>query len=232
MDRGEVFDSLELAGEADCFVDLSEFDDHQASAARKAQRVIARALRTRSRISVRRAKSETQLADLLPPYIEDGDSWHVISGGDVDSLSFAKHLLQCEPFDYMALSTWCMSIDDVQQLGRWLDAGQLRWLDCYVGEIFPNQYAAAYAELCATVRRHRGRVATFRNHSKVMLLGCQRTHRHLVIESSANVNTNPRTEQTVVTADAGLFRFYADFFNSIKSFNDNFADWVPHGQAS
>ena len=65
-----------------------------------------------------------------------------------------------------------------------------------------------------------------------MLLGSQVTGRKLVIESSANINTNPRTEQTAITADAGLFTFYADFFNGIESFNSNFTGWVPHGQAA
>ena len=169
------------------------------------------------------------MAGLLPDFIEDGDSWHVISGGDIDSLSFAAHLIEHEMFDRMLLSTWCMALDDVIQLDSWLKAGTLTWLDAYVGEIFPSQYQEAYARLCETVRAHRGRVATFRNHSKVMLLSCDRTHRYLVIESSANVNTNPRTEQTTITADAGLFHFYADFFNGIKSHSDNFADWQPYG---
>lgn len=37
------------------------------------------------------------------------------------------------------------------------------------------------------------------------------------IESSANVNTNPRTEQTVLTIDAGLADFYFDWFDKIVS---------------
>jgi len=47
------------------------------------------------------------------------------------------------------------------------------------------------------------------------------------IESSANINTNPRTEQTVITVDTGLARFYKDFFDGIKSFERNFDDWKP-----
>lgn len=234
MDRGEGFEGLATSAldSDDCFADFSEFDDPAATAKRTAHKVIARAQRTRSRVSVRRATGEAALSALLPDYIEDGDAWHVISGGDIDSLSFAKHLLRHELFDRMLLSTWCMSLDDVQQLARWLDASQLRWLDCYVGEIFPSQYGPAYSALCDCVRRHQGRVATFRNHSKVMLLGNARTGRHLVIESSANINTNQRTEQTAITADAGLFHFYADFFNTVHSFSDNFPAWVPYGQAA
>ena len=127
----------------------------------------------------------------------------------------------------MLLSTWCMAINDAQQLTAWLAAGRLNWLDVYTGEILPSQYPQAHEAICATVRAHSGRVATFRNHSKVMLLGNHATNRYAVVESSANVNTNPRTEQTAVTFDAGLFDFYKAFFDQVKPFNKNFSDWSP-----
>lgn len=228
MNRGESFDAFDLVG--DCFADFDDIPrDPEAAAKRAAKKIIARACRTRSRIKTRRANSEAILADLLPEHIADGDSWHIISGGDIDSLSYAQHLLRCEPFDRMLISTWCMALDDVQCLQRWLETATIRRLDAYVGEIFPSQYTEAYAALCATVRAHGGRVATFRNHSKVMLLANDDTARYLVIESSANINTNPRTEQTSVTADRTLHDFYAGFFADIKSYNRNFDAWQPHG---
>ena len=45
-----------------------------------------------------------------------------------------------------------------------------------------------------------------------------------VIESSANVNTNPRIENTVVTVDSELAYWYKEFFDGIKSFERNFDD--------
>jgi hypothetical protein len=40
---------------------------------------------------------------------------------------------------------------------------------------------------------------------------------YLAIESSANVNTNPRIEQTVVHADRAVHDFYQEFFHGLKS---------------
>lgn len=37
-----------------------------------------------------------------------------------------------------------------------------------------------------------------------------------VIESSANINTNPRTEQGVITISRDLFEFYKQYFDGIK----------------
>ena len=40
-----------------------------------------------------------------------------------------------------------------------------------------------------------------------------------LIESSANVNTNPRSENTVITVDRQLVRDYIELFNGIRSFD-------------
>jgi len=48
-----------------------------------------------------------------------------------------------------------------------------------------------------------------------------------VIESSANINTNPRSENTVVSADMGLFQHHKAWFDAIHSFERNFDDWRP-----
>ena len=47
-----------------------------------------------------------------------------------------------------------------------------------------------------------------------------------LIESSANVNTNPRSENTVITVDRQLVADYIDLFNGIHSF-DGATDGVP-----
>lgn len=70
-----------------------------------------------------------------------------------------------------------------------------------------------------------GRVAIFRNHSKVFL--CRAGARAWVIESSANINTNPRTENTVITSDLGLYEHHKAYFDSIKSFARDFDEWQP-----
>ena len=106
-----------------------------------------------------------------------------------------------------------------------LAEGKIQRLDAYVGEIFPNQYADEYAALCEIVRPAGGRVCTFKNHSKVF--ACCADDYALVIESSANINTNPRCENTVLTADRDLFEFQKEFFDGIKSFNRNFDQWAP-----
>lgn len=230
MDRGESLDAIDLqADEFATFDDLLPIDPELQSR-RKQKKTDARAVRTRQRVRLSRASSEDQIAAVLPQIIRPGDAWHVISGGNVDGLSYLAHLLKSGPADNVILSTWCMSIDDVRQLADWLTSGTIGTLDCYVGEIFPSQYAPAFELLCQVIRTHgRGRVAVFRNHSKVQVLASHARRYYVTVEGSANLNTNPRTEQATITRSQGLARFYADFFDGVKSIVRNFEDWKPNG---
>jgi len=185
----------------------------------------AKLIKRKSSIQKRRIASEKVLAEILPAQISDGESWHTISHGDVDSLSYFAHILKNDKLDYALLSTWCMSEIDAKLIGEYIDSGQIKIIDCYVGEIFPNQYTNAFGILCKIAQKCGGRVAVFRNHSKIF---CGKNKRFsFVIESSANINTNPRTEQTAIHASAELFEFYKEFYDGIKSFNRDFDDWQP-----
>ena len=237
MDRGEGLKDLAegRADDADCYADFSEFDDPVATAARKATKVDARAMRTRSRVKLQRALSNETLNAILPSPIASGDSWHILSGGNVSGLSYLANLLQSGPADHVILSTWCMSLDDVLQLEAWLDSGLINRLDIYCGEIFSSgAYATAVERICVALRKNVGcgRVAIFRNHSKVIVFAAHRRRYYVVVESSANLNTNPRTEQTTVTRSRALANFYRAFYDGIRSHQRNFDNWTPHGWPS
>lgn len=181
---------------------------------------------TKTKQFYRRFLSERQIEDVVEWDFEDGAAYHVISGGDVDSLSFLTHVLRQQKLEYLALSTWCMALQDVEELERYLALGRIGRIDCYVGEIFKKTYNNEYCRLIDMHRKYGGRVAIFRNHSKVFCGFGEKFD--FAIESSANINTNPRTENTCTTIDTGLALFYKAFFDGIVSFERNFDDWQPY----
>ncbi len=61
-----------------------------------------------------------------------------------------------------------------------------------------------------------GRIAVFKNHSKIYAGYGNKFH--FGIETSANINTNPRTENGCITISEELFHFYKDYFDKIVSF--------------
>jgi hypothetical protein len=185
-----------------------------------------RGIKTGDNHFFRRFKSERELEEILDWELESGAAYHVISGGDIDSLSFLKFVLRQWPLEYCLLSTWCMALQDVEELGRYLRLGRIKRLDCYVGEIFKGSYRNEWDRLCEIMREYNGRVCVFRNHSKIYAGFSGETG--IVIESSANINTNPRTENTVITVNYQLARFYKDFFDGIKSFDREFDNWAKY----
>lgn len=177
----------------------------------------ARAQKAAMRMQLRRAKGEASLADILPPRIAAGESWHVISHGDVDALSYLAHCIKATHFDYVALSTWCIARTDIDQIAAWLDAGRIDHFELYAGEIFPSQYGDEYEQMLGLIKTYGCKLVIAKNHSKVTLACNEAEGYYLAMESSANVNTNPRIEQTAVHASRELFEFYREFFNGLRS---------------
>lgn len=174
-------------------------------------------VRLSERYLYRRAFSETQLLDVLPRDFIEGESYHCITAGDVDSLSYLKVVLRQQDLDYCLMSTWCMAAEDILQFDEWLKAGKIKKLDAYLGEIFPNQYKVEYGMIQRIFEKYKcGRIAVFRNHSKVYAGYGNKFY--FGIETSANINTNPRTENGCITIDKGIYDFYRQYFDGIVSF--------------
>src|SRR3990172_7048408 len=107
-------DGLGGVGGIECF-ETSNFGFHDAPRIRKEKVksvLIERVLRTIKR----RSFSEAKLLELFGEELSIGSSYHVISGGDIDSLSFLKIILDKQDLDYCLFSTWCMAMDDVLQV--------------------------------------------------------------------------------------------------------------------
>ena len=171
----------------------------------------------------RRAFSETKLLEVLEHDLSPDCTYHVLSGGDIDSLSFLKHIVRQQALDYCLFSTWCMADDDVLQFREWVESGKIGRLDAYVGEIFPGSYKKEWEGLKKVVLLCGGRVAIFRNHAKIYAgIGPKFA---FGIESSANINTNPRAENTVITIGLDIFDFYKSYFDGIKSYRRDFDLW-------
>lgn len=68
----------------------------------------ARVMKRIEKIYARRAWGEKTLASILGD-LEPGATYHVLSGGDIDSLSYLMHILNSQDLDYCLFSTWCMA---------------------------------------------------------------------------------------------------------------------------
>ena len=170
--------------------------------------------------------SEQAMLQAVDWHFQPGCEYHCMSGGDVDSLSYLKHVVRQQPLEYLSISTWCIGIQDVHEIKEWIKKGLVKRFDCYLGEIAKASYAQAQTDLEKITGSTGGRCGIFRNHSKVMC--CYGEKFDCVILSSANVNTNPRTENTLICCDSEIVDFYKSFYDDIKPFNGSPEDWTPY----
>ena len=181
-----------------------------------AKKTYVRSIVRRDKNIYRRAYGETQLLDELGGNFKDGESYHCITGGDVDALSYLKAILRQQDLDYCMFSTWCMASEDVHQIEGFLKSGKIKKLDAYVGEIFPGSYRNEYSLLKSVFEKYNcGKITVFKNHSKVFAGYGKKFH--FGVEMSANINTNPRTENGCITISKDIFDFYHDYYDKIIS---------------
>ena len=167
----------------------------------------------------RRACSEMKLLDLFGEFkFKDGHSYNFLTAGDIDQLSYLKAILRAESLEHCLMSTWCMAAGDALQCITWLEEGSIKHLDLYVGEIFKGSYHAVWRQLHDFYCQNpdKGRICVFRNHSKIIAGMGQKFS--FGLQSSANVDTNPRTENACLQIGGGIFNFYKEYFDGIISF--------------
>lgn len=190
-------------------------------ATKKARRRTTECTELSKRFEYRRAFSEVKMLEAMEYVkLEKGTVYNFITAGDVDSLSYLKIVLNQHDLDYMLLSTWCMAAEDILQIQQWYEAGKIKKFDMYLGEIFPNSYKIEWGMVKRFYEKNPdvGRAAVFRNHSKIYAGYNIADDFYFGIQTSANINTNPRTENGCITVDKGLFDFYKAYFDGIQSF--------------
>lgn len=200
---------------------LDDDTAENATGAKRAHRRTKECTELSQRFEYRRAFSEVSMLEAMK-YVtmQNGCTYNFITAGDVDSLTYLKVVLNQHDLDFMLCSTWCMAAEDILQLQQWYEAGRIKKFDMYLGEIFPGSYRIEWAMVKKFYHAHpeAGRAAVFKNHSKIYA-GCNFADDfYFGIQTSANINTNPRTEQGSITIDRGLFEFYKEYFDGIKSF--------------
>jgi hypothetical protein len=175
----------------------------------------------------RRAWTERRLNEILPVDLERGFTYHVISTGDIDSLSYIRHILRREKIPYALISTWTMMPEAADEIREWLANGLIGYLDFYTGDALLTTYRQRWKQMGAVMKEHGrgGRLGIFMSHAKIVL-GV--TSRYAFgIETSANVSTNRRAEFAAITTTKGIFQFYKKYYDSMKVQNREFDDWKP-----
>ena len=169
-----------------------------------------------AKLELIRVAREENLRKIFPATIETSHSYHFLTAGDIDALSFLSVLLErYDRFPRFYGSSWTMSHADCRLIESYLEAGRLGELNVLTGEYFASRETSVYATLVGVVSKFNGRLKRFMNHCKLLCLADPARDLYVVCEGSANFTTNPRTEQTTLTASRELFEFYASWFERL-----------------
>ena len=168
------------------------------------------------RLLLRRPARRRNLSALRQEALEDfyrqlpaaGESLHVVSNGRFDYFHFLPATLRLlgRPAAEVYGSTWTMNRQNVLDLLRLLDAGQIGTAAIVTGTYFKRRETAVANTLIEGLAERGLRYRAFQNHAKVLLLAAPPDW--ITIEGSANFTANPRLEQTVITNDADLYAFH------------------------
>jgi hypothetical protein len=177
-----------------------------------------RALRRQAKRRFRRHGQRQALTEIIEAPPEPGESIHVISGSKFDFWTWVPVLVdmigRAETF---YASTWTLNRDTVVELFELCDADKIEpaAVSFVTGIYFKRRETATYATLLAGIRQRGGRYRAFLNHAKVLLLSNEAADAWLVIEGSANLTSNPRWEQYVITNDRALYDFHREWFEDM-----------------
>jgi len=177
----------------------------------------------RLRYAYRKAFSEMSLLDAMkaPGFaFEKGYCYNFMTKGDIDALTYLKACIRQQRIKELIVSTWCVDMKDIEQLKKWVDEGRIGSLELYLGEIYSTGRHGYEVSSFTQIFEGYGnvRVVVARNHSKIMAgEGEQFT---FIIQTSANINTNPRVENACIIIPEDqeaeeMLDFYRAFFHTI-----------------
>lgn len=178
------------------------------------------------RYTQRRAFSEARLDEVMDWHLEPGETVFLMTGGDVDALSYLRRICKAQRVEYAIVSTWTMSAADAEELASWLDRGIIGRVDFYGSDQMDTLRREAWDTLIDAIPSHGGRLCTAWLHAKVEVVYGDRYD--AAVTTSANLNTNTRVEQATVTADTQVADFFRSYYDNLTPVRTWAADgWAP-----
>ena len=156
-----------------------------------------------------------QLKTALPVMPTPSESYRMISvKGGFSSISLIAHIAQ-EKIESLYVSTFRVGVKQFEVLIDLKRKGLLEAVSIITSGLQgENQKKYDYlTPVLDGCEKNGWRICELNNHSKVIL--AKTKNGNYVIETSSNLNENPKIEQFIVENDEGLYNWYKDFFEAV-----------------
>lgn len=163
---------------------------------------------------------ENAIIEDLTPKLPEDESFVYITSGGFSSIAFIVWIAGQTRIKSLFASTLRVGVRQAQMLDGLRNDGRLDKVDLLVGGAMKDNCehnrGYGYLEQITDIFNANGwTVSMHNNHSKVMLFDTDAGK--FVIESSSNLNENPKVEQFRLEKSAELFDFYNSFFSTLKN---------------
>jgi len=177
------------------------------------EEIAPRTLKRDAKNLLRAAMKREELKDVFI-FPAPGESVHTVSNGKFDYWTYAPLIVERmeKPIDFWC-STWSMNRGIALDIVRLFDKGAFRSINILTGMYFKRREPAVYSVLLDGLKERKQNYRAAKNHAKVILFDDGDTA--IVCAGSANLTSNPRIEQTVVTSDRELFEFHRGWMKDV-----------------
>lgn len=159
-------------------------------------------------------KSERNLSEMMNK-LPDEEVYKFISDGGFSSISFLIYVAKRTHINNFMASSFRIGKKELNMINRLFMAGKIDRCSFAVGTLMANdnenehkyRYYENFKDLC---ERNGWKYYITNNHSKILLFDT--IEGKFVLETSSNLNDNPKIEQFSFEKDEELFDFYKNAF--------------------
>ena len=164
------------------------------------------------------AREGMQISGVLDGRLpKPGECFKIISGRfGFSSTALIDYIARREPIEVLHAATFRIgkkqmaALDDLHAVGL---LGDATFVTSQLNTQDDDKYN--YYQLCAaTCQKNGWKLFARANHAKIILAKTKNSR--YVIETSSNLNENPKIEQFSIENDAKLYQFYRDFFDEMR----------------
>lgn len=149
------------------------------------------------------------------PQLPENEVYKMVSDGRFSSISFVKYIADRTKIHEMYVSSFRIGRKELQLIDALHDTGRIGMCHFAVGTLMENDGSRGkkyhyYDDFKNVCDKNGWEYITVNNHSKILLFDTD-TGKY-VIETSSNLNENPKIEQFSFERDEGLYDFYRGAF--------------------
>ncbi len=206
-------------------LDMSEFDaefDDEPIINKLDVKGVALEAVKKERVYFNLNRSTKQLRVLLADFDKKKVYKMLSVKGGFASINFIDFVQEREVIKELSIFSLAVGAKHMQLIDFWCKQGRIEKANFVVSNFFKNRgalvdsygYYDIFSEIC---KKNGWAVILANNHAKIILM---RTNKdYYVVESSSNLNENPKIEQFSFEADKGLYGFYYGFLAELRKLN-------------